>query len=610
MVFERRKITVALDSTAALDLHGSLSMALRAVDLANTDPARAERLARDVIAARAPGSAAASAVAGAGVDGEAAGMTIEPVVIATRALGVAALARGDLAGARSSLERAVRIADDAGLTTRAGEARGTLAYALTLVGETGRALALIDEAAPMLVGVQAARLEMQRALVLSEIGRLDDGAAAFAGALDRLREAGGDDLVEADIRTNRSIVNAQRRDWRSADGDLDVAEALYSALGHVGRTALVAHNRGLTAAARGDVPAALAAYDQAERRYRAAGRPAGLLAVERAETLLSALLLEEARDAAEEAVTEFGRQRNQVDLVQARLLLARSSLLLGDRHAARLEADRARRSAHRQLRPGWAALGAYLSLRSRWEDGERSESLLRSGRRTAARLQLAGWVAPAQDARLIVARTAMELGRPTTARRQLAAVRRSARDGPAELRASAWHAEALLKLADDDTPGAQRALESGIDVVEDYQASMGATELRVQASGHGGELAALGLTLALRSGRAEPVLLWAERCRAGALRLRPARPPDAVELAQELAELRQIVRELGDQDAAADRDVLLKKQATLELSVRRRTRHARPNGVAATGRAAVGGGPSRRARRRPGPPPAGRRPAR
>lgn len=544
---------------AELDRSPALTLALRAVDLANSDPAAARRTALAAITA-AEGAA-------------------EPVAVASRAMGVAALAGGDLRQARDHLERAIATADGAGIGS--GETRGTLAYVLTLQGETAAALQLLDQAAVMLTGAPAARLCMQRALVLSEIGRLEDSAAAFENALTLLRATGGGDLLEADIRTNRSTLFTQQRDWRSAASDLDRAQELYSALGHVGRTALVHHNRGLAQAARGDVPAALAAYDLAEQGYRSVGRSSGLLPVERAETLLAALLLDEARGAAEEAVTEFARQHNQVDLVQARLLLARAALLIGDSATARRESEQARRSAHRQLRPGWAALAGYLSLRARWADGERTDSLLRAGRRTVAQLVAAGWDGPAQDTRLIVARCAMDLGRPATARRQLARVRRSATDGPAETRAQAWHAEALLRLADADLAGAGRAAAAGIGVVEDFQASMGATELRVQASGLGGELATLGLTLALQSGRPEAVLTWAERCRAGAVRLRPARPPDALELSQDLAELRQVVHELGLVEERDDRTALLKRQVALELSIRQQSRHTRPNGPAA-----------------------------
>ena len=138
-------------------------------------------------------------------------------MVATRALGVASAVRGDLPVARAHLERAVELGDGAGLAERSGEARGALAYLLTLGGETSRALALIDEATPAMRGVPAARLMMQRALVLSEIGRYGDSTMAFADSLDALEDAGGDELVEADIRTNRSILFTLLRDWRSAE---------------------------------------------------------------------------------------------------------------------------------------------------------------------------------------------------------------------------------------------------------------------------------------------------------------------------------------------------------------------------------------------------------
>jgi len=48
---------------------------------------------------------------------------------------------------------------------------------------------------------------------------------------------------------------------------------------------MVHHNRGNLEARRGDLPAALAAFDKAAERYREAGLHPGLLSVERAEAL-------------------------------------------------------------------------------------------------------------------------------------------------------------------------------------------------------------------------------------------------------------------------------------------------------------------------------------
>jgi tetratricopeptide (TPR) repeat protein len=236
------------------DAPDALAQALTAVDLALTRPAQAARLVADV---EASGDAEARAVAG-------------------RARGLAFLARGELSHAARTLRATAAFADRCGLRARAGEAKGSLAYVLTLTGDSDGALDAISEALPLVEGASVPRLQMQRALVLAEIGRFAEAAPAYAQALDCARRTGAPALVEADIRNNRSILATQLRDWRGAEADLARAEEIYTALGHVGRTALVQHNRALAAAVRGDIPAALAYFDDAERRYHAAGRDAGL----------------------------------------------------------------------------------------------------------------------------------------------------------------------------------------------------------------------------------------------------------------------------------------------------------------------------------------------
>lgn len=405
---------------------GALAKAVAAADLAFTSPAKARALA---VAALAE-----------------AGGHVEAAAVAEHALGLAGVATGRLTDAETRLRTAVRLAGGAGLRERAAQTRGVLGYVLTLTGRTTEALRELDRALPELTGAAAARLRMQRAVVLTEISRFGDAAAEFAAALDTLRAAGGDALIEATIRTNRSIVLARLGDWRGAEDDLRRAEGGFAATGHIGRTAMVWQNRGLAATVRGDVPAALAAYDEAAARYEEAGTDQGLLPIERAETLLSVRLIAEAREAATAAVAEYERRRNAVDLVQARLLLAKVALLDGDPETALREASLARRSAARQHRPGWAALGGYLALRARRDSGVRTAAMLRSGQRTVAALTDAGWVVPALDARLIVASLALELGRPAVAEAELTVVGRAGRGGPAELRARAWHATALLQI--------------------------------------------------------------------------------------------------------------------------------------------------------------------
>ncbi len=122
-------------------------------------------------------------------------------------------------------------------------------------------------------------------------------------------------------------------------------------------------------------------------------------------------------------------------------------------------------------------------------------------------------------------------------------------------------------------------------LLDDYRVALGATELRAHVGEQLEELAALGLRLALEDAEPARVLAWLEECRAGSLGLRPVRPPDNEELAAELAELRRIVADVQE-GAFEGRDVrdLRRRQATLEDSVRQRTRRA-PGGIRAAAEA-------------------------
>ena len=533
-----------------------LAAAEEAVELAFTDPRRAAALAEGGT--------------------RRAGASTEARAVALRATGLVALARGDLVSAMRRLREAIALADRSALSARAGEARGSLSYVLMLTGDTAAALAEVDRARADLHGIRAGQVLMQRALLLTELGRLDEADAGFTDALRVLRDAGGSALVEGDVHNNRSQLHARRRAWRAADDDLERAAELYSLAGHVGRLALVEHNRGSTAVIRGDLPAAFAHFDEAERRYRAQDRDSGLLPVERAEALLSVRLVAEARAAAQTGVDTYLRQGNAVDLVEARIVLAQAALAGGDPEVARAEADRARRSAARQHRPGWAALAGYVALRARWEVGHRGEAVLAAGRRAVRALDGSGWVVAAADARLIVARLLLDLGRTASARRLLAEAAGARSSGPAELRARAWHAEALLRLATGNRRSAAVALEAGMSVLDRFRDSLGATELRAQVTSAGTDLAHLGMSLALESGRPVGVLRWAERWRAGALLVGPVRPPADPALAADLSELRDVVRRTGELAAGGGGDLqaLLDRQAALERAIRQRSRHA------------------------------------
>jgi tetratricopeptide (TPR) repeat protein len=532
-----------------------LTQATEAVGVAIADPGRARALAH---AAR-----------------QCANGDPEPESVVERALGRAAQAEGKLDEAVRRFRAALELAEAGDFAQRAAEARMSLAYVLAEQGDTGSALRETDRAAPALQGLAAAELVAQRATILTRVGRFDEALDGYRRALAAIQGASGAELLEAQVRANRGVLLLYLDQLRAAEHDLLHAEARYLEAGREADTALVRHNLGYIAALRGDVPAALVWYDQVSEQYLAAGRHPDILLMDRAEVLLSVRLVAEARRAAEAAVAEYASRRMAVNLAEARLILAQAALLEGDLEVAQAEAELARQAFHRQQRPAWAALARYIALRVAWDGGQCTKVTLRTGQRTVASLAQTGWALATLDARIIVARIALELGKVTVARRAVARAAQARHRGPADLRARAWHAEALLRLSDGDRRGADAALRAGMRVLDRFQAALGATELRAHVSGHGRELARLGLQLALEGNRPRSVLSWAERWRAGSLRLRPARPPDDAALADDLGALRHVVAEINERIVEGrDTTPLLRRQAALEETVRRRARHA------------------------------------
>ncbi|MGQ0519746.1 MAG: CHAT domain-containing protein [Actinomycetota bacterium] len=453
----------------------------------------------------------------------------------------------------------------------------TLAFA----GDPAAGLREAERAAPSLRGGALARLRLHEANVFLIQGRLDEALAGYRRALPGLRRA-GDRANEADLLNNRAMVCAGRGAHRAAAGDLRRALELYRSFGEDRMAANTLQNLGFVAARQGDLPAALAWFDQADDYFAAHGLVDAVGLRDRCEALIPARLVAEARRAASAAVDQLGREGRASYLAEAQLMLASALLLDGDCTGAQAAADEAAGAFTRQRRSSWLALARLLSVRAAWQGGECSPGLLAAARRAAAALETAGWAIPALDARLIAAQVALGLGRRPAARRELALASAARRRGPAEQRARAWHAEALLRLAGGDRRGADEGLRAGLRILDRYRAALGATELRVHASGHAADLARMGLGLALEDGRPDRVLAWAERWRAGALHLPPARPGDGGDLARDLAELRRVAAE-ADAAALEGRPTagLLARVAAAEESVRRRARHARATGVSA-----------------------------
>ena len=93
------------------------------------------------------------------------------------------------------------------------------------------------------------------------------------------------------------------------------------------------------------------------------------------------------------------------------------------------------------------------------------------------------------------------------------------------------------------------ACSRGLDLIDVHLGTLGATELRAQATARGDDLARLALGHAARTGDAGRLLVWSERWRATALAVPPVRLDVEPEMTRDLAALRVVAARLDDDDS-------------------------------------------------------------
>ncbi|HEY0638977.1 MAG TPA: CHAT domain-containing protein, partial [Pseudonocardiaceae bacterium] len=273
--------------TAVETEHGA--RAAEALRLAESDPRRSVELARATVRdARAAGDREARS-------------------LAERAWGFAAFHLRDTDEALTHLRTAIRVGEAAGSARLAAEGRMALAGVLTWRGRPGAALREIGTALIALDGVRHARAVAQQGAILQLLGRLPQALERYRVALPVLRRE-DDRLWTHRVLLNRGVARAQRHELAAAAEDLRAAEALCAELDLGLALAQVHQNLGFVCTRRGDVPAAMAYLDRAERRFRELGSQLGPVLGDRAELLLSVRLIAEARQAAAGAVAALERE--------------------------------------------------------------------------------------------------------------------------------------------------------------------------------------------------------------------------------------------------------------------------------------------------------------
>jgi len=498
--------------------------------------------------------------------------------VAHQAVGTVLRDFGDLDGATAELRAAARLARAARATDREADVLATLGVALVYRGHSARGLAAMDSSLALVTGPAAARVLVRRGIVLWVLGRHREALDDLTRAVRILRPA-GDTIWEARALTTRALVHLAFGSAHRAERDLGRADHLFATTSQELEVAYTWHNRGLVAFRSGDLPAALSYLDEAGRRYGLLAVQKPDLAIDRCAVLLAAGLPADALRETDAAVGRFPRRGQATKRAELLLSAAKAALAAGEPGLAGARAQAALPMFTAQGRHWWRAHASLLLLQARCASRPPSARLLREAAQVVDDLGLLGSSEAAQ-ARLLAGRLARAAGRPAEADAHLAAAARNRhRRVTALARAQGWLAEALRAEAAGDRRRLLAACGRGLALLDEHQLTLGASELRAQATAHGAELAALAQRSALAAARPRLLLTWSERWRATAHAIPAARPADDAELQADLTALRDVTSRLDRARAGGDPAThFQREQLRLEAAVRARVLRSRHNG--------------------------------
>jgi len=512
--------------------------------------------------------------------------------IARQALGIVLRDFGDLEAATRELRKALRLARAADSPDREADVLATLGTALVYSGRTRSGLSALDDAARLASGVLAGRVLMRRGGTLMVLGWHREALQDLRRAVTVFRQA-RDTIWEARALSWRGETYLALGATERADADYAKAQGLFAMTSQDLEFAYATYDRGKVAFRSGNLPLALSYLDEAARRYTSLGASLGSLraewGIDRCAVLLAAGLpgdaLREADATADLLKHEGGSATRRAELL---LTAGRAALAAADPQTALQRAQMARRLFDAQQRTWWHAHAALLIVQARYAAGTVSARLLGEAERSAAQLEALG-SGDAPLARLLAGRIALGLCRAADAENHFAAAARIRWRGPALSRIYGWLAEALRAEAAGSSRRLLRACRRGLDVLDEHRQTLGATELRAQATAQGSELAELAQRWALRSASPRLLLAWSERWRSTALAVPPVRPVDDEELQADLTAVRDITsrvekaRARGAPTAALERD-----QLRLEAAIRGRV--LRTQGISMPGGSTGPGG--------------------
>lgn len=424
----------------------------------------------------------------------------------------------------SALFRQAAAAGDLGAAAVSALALGVATHRQ---GRTTTAIAHLEEAAWLAWRVRDPALEAEARSELVRVLDADGQAAAARrqaaalvalgrGAPDgRPAPAGADELAAEYFAQAEAGFYAG--DLDGVDHVLGAAQTLVGRSGGARARAELDYQWGRLAWTRRELAVALCRFASAAASFEALHVVHPQLLFDHGRALLEAGLAFEARELATDALAHAEISEDAETAARLRLLLAWAALVDDDPAAALESASVARiefARAGRQVGGALARLAFYQAAAQAGLSPADPTAILDA----AGELDRAGLYEHGSEARMIGARIASNCGLKPAAAALLERVACDRRAASAEVRARGRHAHALQALARGDEATAARSLRAGLAVLDAHRAAIDANPVNRPASVVVG-ISALGLRLALGTGRAAAVLEWAERAQRRALRV-------------------------------------------------------------------------------------------
>ncbi|NGY57810.1 CHAT domain-containing protein [Lentzea sp. NEAU-D13] len=296
----------------------------------------------------------------------------------------------------------------------------------------------------------------------------------------------------------------------------------------------------------GNLVEALRHYEKAERVFRATQQPSVLAGVQllHAEALLMVGMSDDVGRMLDEALPLLRREKVSQDIAEVEMYRA-SAALLDDQFAlARRMAKASMRKLEKRASTWWM-MAALIELWAHAMQAKRvTNALVHKALTLSAHLAANHLLDEASLAKVLAARLEVRRGRLAEGEALLKQLPGPRAVTPLDHRMQRRLVLAELAVAKGDRRTALLHARKGLDELGLVRDQLGGLELVSATAVHGRELRELAIRLALESNNARQVFVWLERTRAQAYRYEPLEHMENSELAERIAEVRGLGREL------------------------------------------------------------------